>query len=284
MGRSTAKRSRRHGQGRQGVDAHPRPGDAHFRKMGIPTFDYGNNIRQMAKEAARRMPSTSPVSCPPISARCSAAASDRSAGWRSPAIPRTSGRPMPGEGAVPGGRASPPWLDDEDRRSASRDCRRGSAGWASVTVTGRPRLQRDGAAEGDRADGDRPRRLDCGSVACPNRETEAMKDGTDAVADWPLLNALLNTASGATWVSIHHGGGVGIGYSAHAGMVIVCDGTDDAARRARARADVRPGLRRHSSRGRRLRRGDHLRPRAAARPADARTVTGNASSPAGISM
>ena len=73
--------------------------------------------------------------------------------------------------------------------------------------------------------------LDSGSVASPNRETESMKDGSDAVSDWPLLNALLNTASGATWVSLHHGGGVGMGYSQHAGMVIVADGTDDAARR-----------------------------------------------------
>ncbi len=73
--------------------------------------------------------------------------------------------------------------------------------------------------------------LDSGSVASPNRETEAMKDGSDAVSDWPLLNALLNTASGATWVSIHHGGGVGMGFSQHSGMVICADGTDDAARR-----------------------------------------------------
>jgi len=73
--------------------------------------------------------------------------------------------------------------------------------------------------------------LDSGSVASPNRETEAMRDGSDAVSDWPLLNALLNTASGATWVSLHHGGGVGMGFSQHAGMVIVADGTDDAARR-----------------------------------------------------
>ena len=72
--------------------------------------------------------------------------------------------------------------------------------------------------------------LDSGSVASPNRETEAMKDGSDAVSDWPLLNALLNCASGATWVSFHHGGGVGMGYSQHAGMVIVADGTPDAAR------------------------------------------------------
>lgn len=69
--------------------------------------------------------------------------------------------------------------------------------------------------------------LDCGSVASPNRETEAMKDGTDAVADWPLLNAMVNIASGATWVSFHHGGGVGMGYSLHAGQVIVADGTPE---------------------------------------------------------
>ena len=73
--------------------------------------------------------------------------------------------------------------------------------------------------------------LDSGSVASPNRETESMKDGSDAISDWPLLNALLNTASGATWVSLHHGGGVGMGFSQHAGMVIVADGTEDAARR-----------------------------------------------------
>ena len=73
--------------------------------------------------------------------------------------------------------------------------------------------------------------LDSGSVASPNRETEAMRDGSDAVSDWPLLNALLNTASGATWVSLHHGGGVGMGYSQHSGMVIVADGTPEAAKR-----------------------------------------------------
>jgi urocanate hydratase len=73
--------------------------------------------------------------------------------------------------------------------------------------------------------------LDSGSVASPNRETEAMMDGSDAVSDWPLLNALLNCASGATWVSLHHGGGVGMGFSQHSGMVIVCDGSPEAARR-----------------------------------------------------
>jgi urocanate hydratase len=84
--------------------------------------------------------------------------------------------------------------------------------------------------------------LDCGSVASPNRETEAMKDGTDAVSDWPILNALINTAGGATWVSFHHGGGVGIGYSQHAGQVIVADGTPAAAQRLERVLTTDPGL------------------------------------------
>ena len=93
--------------------------------------------------------------------------------------------------------------------------------------------------------------LDSGSVASPNRETEAMRDGSDAVSDWPLLNALLNTASGATWVSIHHGGGVGMGFSQHAGMVIVCDGTADAARRIERvlTNDPASGVMRHADAG-----------------------------------
>ncbi len=84
--------------------------------------------------------------------------------------------------------------------------------------------------------------LDCGSVASPNRETEGMKDGSDAIADWPILNALINTSAGATWVSVHHGGGVGIGYSIHAGMVVVADGTDDAARRLERVLTSDPGM------------------------------------------
>ena len=84
--------------------------------------------------------------------------------------------------------------------------------------------------------------LDCGSVASPNRETEAMKDGSDAVADWPLLNALINTASGATWVSIHHGGGVGMGYSVHAGQVIVADGTEEMDKRISRVLTNDPGI------------------------------------------
>jgi urocanate hydratase len=93
--------------------------------------------------------------------------------------------------------------------------------------------------------------LDSGSVASPNRETEAMMDGSDAVSDWPLLNALLNCASGATWVSLHHGGGVGMGYSQHSGMVILADGTADAARRLKRVLwnDPATGVMRHADAG-----------------------------------
>jgi urocanate hydratase len=84
--------------------------------------------------------------------------------------------------------------------------------------------------------------LDTGSVASPNRETEGMRDGSDAIADWPILNALLNASSGATWVSVHHGGGVGIGYSLHAGMVIVADGTADADEKLERVLSCDPGI------------------------------------------
>ena len=93
--------------------------------------------------------------------------------------------------------------------------------------------------------------LDSGSVASPNRETEAMKDGSDAIADWPLLNAMLNTACGASWVSLHHGGGVGIGYSIHSGMVCVADGTESADGRLERvlTADPGTGVMRHADAG-----------------------------------
>jgi urocanate hydratase len=93
--------------------------------------------------------------------------------------------------------------------------------------------------------------LDTGSVASPNRETEGMRDGSDAIADWPLLNALLNTACGASWVSIHHGGGVGIGYSIHAGMVAVADGTESGDQRLQRvlTADPGTGVMRHADAG-----------------------------------
>ena len=111
--------------------------------------------------------------------------------------------------------------------------------------------------------------LDSGSVASPYRETEAMRDGSDAIADWPILNALVNTASGASWVSFHHGGGVGIGYSLHAGMVIVADGTDEAAEKLAARADQRSRHGRHPPRRRGLSGGDQGRARARREDSDA---------------
>jgi len=93
--------------------------------------------------------------------------------------------------------------------------------------------------------------LDAGSVASPNRETEGMRDGSDAIADWPILNALLNTAAGASWVSVHHGGGVGIGYALHAGMVVVADGTREAAARLERVLTTDPGtgVMRHADAG-----------------------------------
>ena len=93
--------------------------------------------------------------------------------------------------------------------------------------------------------------LDCGSVASPNRETEAMRDGSDAIADWPILNALVNAVNGASWVSYHHGGGVGIGYSLHAGQVIVADGTEAASKRIERvlRSDPGMGILRHADAG-----------------------------------
>ena len=137
--------------------------------------------------------------------------------------------------------------------SASRACLRASAGWVWASATWRAwpstRWCKNGELKAPIVIG--RDHLDTGSVASPNRETEAMKDGTDAVSDWPLLNALLNTAGGATWVSLHHGGGVGMGYSQHAGMVIVADGTDAAAERlARVLVNDRAtGVMRHADAG-----------------------------------
>ena len=125
--------------------------------------------------------------------------------------------------------------------SRTRACRRASAGWA--TAIARRRAWRStnwcAAAQLKAPIVIGRDHLDTGSVASPYRETEAMKDGSDAIADWPILNALLNTAAGAHWVSFHHGGGVGIGYSLHAGMVVVADGSEDAARAPGLRADDR---------------------------------------------
>ena len=124
--------------------------------------------------------------------------------------------------------------------------------------------------------------LDSGSVASPYRETEAMADGSDAIADWPLLNALVNTAAGASWVSIHHGGGVGIGRSIHAGMVCVADGTDARRAEARAGADRRSRDRRHPPRRRGLRAGARGRRRARRADPDARGHPVGAGAPVSV--
>ncbi len=209
-------------------------------------------------------PSTSRGSFPNTSGRCSVSARGRSAGRRFPEGPRTSTRPTrPCSGNF---RRTKPWPAGSARpgaRSSSRGCRRASAGWATAR---RARfgavinhLVRTGRISAPIVIG--RDHLDTGSVASPNRETEGMRDGSDAIADWPILNALLNAVSGASWVSVHHGGGVGIGLSIHAGMVIVADGSARHGPAARARPDARtrarasPARRRGLSRGRRLRQG-----------------------------
>ena len=120
--------------------------------------------------------------------------------------------------------------------------------------------------------------LDSGSVASPYRETEAMRDGSDAIADWPILNALLNVAAGATWVSVHHGGGVGIGNSIHAGMVVVADGTDETAERLERVLTTDPGtgVMRHADAGydEAIAAAERARPRGAD-AAVARRMTGS---------
>ena len=152
------------------------------------------------------------------------------------------------------------------RRWPSRGCPRASAGSATGSVTVPGVAFNELVASGEVAAPIVIGRdhLDCGSVASPYRETESMLDGSDAIADWPLLNALVNTASGASWVSIHNGGGVGIGRSLHAGQVTVADGTPLAAREDRAGCSPTTPARRHAPRRRRLRATPSTSPRSAA--------------------
>ena len=236
-----------------------------FMDAGAEVFDYGNSIRGEAELAGTSGRSRSPASSPPTSGRCSARARARSAGPRCPATRPTSPRPTgrssscsPRTSRWPGGSGWPA------RRSISRACRPGSAGSATASATrpgcGSMRWSRSGEVQAPIVIG--RDHLDCGSVASPYRETEAMVDGSDAIADWPLLNALVNTASGAPGSRIHHGGGVGIGRSIHAGQVCVADGTALAAAEARARAHQRPGHGRDPPRRRRLRPGRRGRGRA----------------------
>ena len=204
-----------------------------FHRMGVPTFDYGNNIRQMAKEVGEThafdFPGFVPAYIRPLFCRGIGPFRWVALSGDPEDIRKTDDKVKE---LLPGVATLHTWLDNASRRIhfqglPARIC------WVGLGDRHRIGLAfNEMVARGEVGPIVIGRdHLDSGSVASPNRETEAMKDGTDAVADWPLLNALLNTASGATWVSIHHGGGVGIGFSQHSGMVILCDGTADAARR-----------------------------------------------------
>jgi len=205
-----------------------------FHKMGIPTLDYGNNIRQMAKEEglanAFDFPGFVPAYIRPMFCRGIGPFRWAALSGDPEDIFKTDAKVKE---LLPDNAHLHNWLDMARKRIQfqglpARICwvglgDRHRIGLAFNEMVARGELKAPIVIGRDH--------LDSGSVASPNRETEAMKDGSDAVSDWPLLNALINCASGATWVSLHHGGGVGIGYSQHAGMVIVADGTPEAARR-----------------------------------------------------
>jgi urocanate hydratase len=205
-----------------------------FHKMGVPTVDYGNNIRQMALEEgvanAFDFPGFVPAYIRPLFCRGIGPFRWAALSGDPEDIYRTDARVKE---LLPDNRHLHHWLDMARQRIKFQGLP------ARICWVGLGDRHRLGLAFNEMvANGEVKApivigrdHLDSGSVASPNRETEAMQDGSDAVADWPLLNALMNCASGATWVSIHHGGGVGIGFSQHAGMVIVCDGTPEAARR-----------------------------------------------------
>ena len=205
-----------------------------FHKMGIPTVDYGNNIRQMALEEgvadAFDFPGFVPAYIRPMFCRGIGPFRWAALSGDPEDIYRTDAKVKE---LLPSNRHLHHWLDMARQRIKFQGLP------ARICWVGLGDRHRLGLAFNEMvASGELKApivigrdHLDSGSVASPNRETESMRDGSDAVADWPLLNALINCASGATWVSIHHGGGVGIGFSQHAGMVIVCDGTPEAARR-----------------------------------------------------
>jgi len=205
-----------------------------FHRMGVPTLDYGNNIRQVAKDEgvadAFDFPGFVPAYIRPLFCRGIGPFRWAALSGDPEDIYRTDAKVKE---LLPGNTHLHRWLDMARERIKfqglpARIC------WVGLGDRHRLGLAfnemvRTGELKAPIVIG--RDHLDSGSVASPNRETEAMKDGSDAVSDWPLLNALLNCASGATWVSLHHGGGVGMGYSQHSGMVIVCDGTADADRR-----------------------------------------------------
>ncbi|EKF43089.1 urocanate hydratase [Nitratireductor indicus] len=225
-----------------------------FWNMGIPTLDYGNNIRQMAKEEglenAFAFPGFVPAYIRPLFCRGVGPFRWAALSGDPEDIYKTDAKVKE---LLPDNAHLHNWLDMARERIEfqglpARIC------WVGLGDRHRLGLAfnemvRSGELKAPIVIG--RDHLDSGSVASPNRETEAMKDGSDAVSDWPLLNALLNTASGATWVSLHHGGGVGMGFSQHAGMVICCDGTDDAARRIERVLwnDPATGVMRHADAG-----------------------------------
>jgi urocanate hydratase len=225
-----------------------------FHDQGIPVFDYGNNIRQVAHdEGVRRafdFPGFVPAYIRPLFCRGVGPFRWAALSGDPEDIYRTDAKVKE---LLPADRHLHHWLDMARERIQfqglpARICwvglgERHRLGLAFNEMVARGELRAPIVIGRDH--------LDSGSVASPNRETEAMRDGSDAVADWPLLNALLNTASGATWVSIHHGGGVGMGYSQHAGVVIVCDGTPAAARRIERVLwnDPASGVMRHADAG-----------------------------------
>ncbi len=204
-----------------------------FHRMGVPTLDYGNNIRQMAKDMgvadAFDFPGFVPAYIRPLFCRGIGPFRWASLTGNPDDITKTDAKVKE---LIPDDPHLHNWLDMAKERIQfqglpARIC------WVGLGDRHRLGLAfNEMVARGEIGPIVIGRdHLDSGSVASPNRETEAMKDGSDAVSDWPLLNALLNTASGATWVSLHHGGGVGMGYSQHAGVVIVADGTAEAAAR-----------------------------------------------------
>jgi urocanate hydratase len=225
-----------------------------FQRLGVPVFDYGNNIRQVAFDAgvkdAFAFPGFVPAYVRPLFCRGVGPFRWAALSGDPEDIQRTDARVKE---LIPDDAHLHRWLDMAHSRIQfqglpARICwvglgQRHKLGLAFNAMVASGELQAPIVIGRDH--------LDSGSVASPNRETEAMLDGSDAVADWPLLNALLNTASGATWVSIHHGGGVGIGYSQHAGVVVVCDGTAAAARRIERVLwnDPATGVMRHADAG-----------------------------------
>src|ERR1700678_4429738 len=225
-----------------------------FHRAGVPTLDYGNNIRQMAKEEgvadAFDFPGFVPAYIRPLFCRGIGPFRWCALSGDPDDIYRTDAKV---KALLPDDKHLHNWLDMARARIRfqglpARICwvglgDRHRLGLAFNAMVASGELQAPVVIGRDH--------LDSGSVASPNRETESMQDGSDAISDWPLLNALLNCASGATWVSIHHGGGVGMGFSQHAGMVVVADGTPEAARRIERVLwnDPASGVMRHADAG-----------------------------------